>query len=333
MSSGLVQILATVTAAAAAASVPPAPDARLAVATFPSVLAAIEATLTETDPVVIGFGEWHQTSATAAIEPTLRRFNRQVLPTLAPRLSHLVVETWMTSGRCGAIEEAVTRDIARSIDRPAETENDIADALRLAHAHGAAPRVLSMSCDAYRRMQGADDAPARGRRGQAKAGVDVGVDYDSTLRLTGEAIRRTVEIALLERARSATRPWSPAVTPTLASSSSKAARPGPSPTASPRRALAVYGGALHNDVYPLPGLGAYSYARAIRFATLGRYVEIDLVIPEYAGSSPLLRAQDWWGAYRRARRTGAATRIRRGSTSYVIVFPPAAPNIGAKLRP
>jgi len=319
MSSELVQILATVAAAAAAASVPPAPDARLAVATFPSVLAAVEATLTETDPVVIGFGEWHQTSATAVLEPTLRRFNRQVLPTLAPRLSHLVVETWMTSGRCGAIEESVTRDIARSIDRPAETEDDIADALRLAHAHGAAPRVLSMSCDAYRRMQGGADG--------------TGVDYESTLRLTGEAIRRTVERALLERARPAPGAWSPAVAPTSAASASGAGRPGPPPPAPPRPALAVYGGALHNDVYPLPGLAAYSYARAIRFATLGRYVEIDLVIPEYAGSSPLLRAQDWWGAYRRARRPGAATRIRRGSTSYVIVFPPAAPNIRAKLGP
>jgi hypothetical protein len=320
MTSALVQILAGVTAAAAAASVPPAPDARLAVATFPSVLAAVEATLTETDPVVIGFGEWHQTSATAAMEPTLRRFNRQVLPTLAPRLSHLVVETWMTSGRCGAIEESVTRDIARSIDRPAETEDDIADALRLAHAHGAAPRVLSMSCDAYRRMQG-------GAGG-------TGVDYESTLRLTGEAIRRTVERALLERARSAPLPWSPAVS-SSAASASRADRPGPPPPppAPPRPSLAVYGGALHNDVYPLPGLGAYSYARAIRFATLGRYVEIDLVIPEYAGSSPLLRAQDWWGAYRRARRPGAATRIRRGPTSFIIVFPPAAPYIGAKLPP
>ena len=303
MVGGALQVLATVAAAEGAAALPAAPDPRPIGTSFPSVRAAIEATLTETDPVVVGFGEWHQTSATATIAPTLRRFTEQVLPELAPRLSHFIVETWMTSGRCGPVEEAVTKGLARSIDRPSATEDDIADALRAAHGRGAAPRILTMSCDDYRAMRGPPGPSDRASTSTTTASP-ADLDFDRTLRLTGDALRRTIETALLERARLGPRPTSP---------------PGLRPL------VAVYGGALHNDVYPLPGLGIYSYARAIRVATLGRYLEIDLVIPEYADTSPLLRAQDWWPVYRHARRAGRATRIRRGPTAFVIVFPAAAP--------
>jgi hypothetical protein len=264
--------------------------------------------------VVVGFGEWHQTSATATIAPTLRRFTEQVLPELGPRLSHFIVETWMTSGRCGAVEDAVTKGIARSIDRPAATEDDIADALRAAHGGGAAPRILTMSCDDYRAMRGSSAGPSDRATTSTTATSTASssdLDFDRTLRLTGDALRRTIETALLERSR----PGRPSA-----------------PQPAPRPLVAVYGGALHNDVYPLPGLGIYSYARPIRVATLGRYLEIDLVIPEYAEQSPLLRAQDWWGAYRHARRAGRATRIRRGPSAFVIVFPAAAPAAPAASR-
>jgi hypothetical protein len=306
MVGGALEVLATVAAAAAsaaAAALPATPAPRPIGTSFSSVRAAIEATLIETDPVVVGFGEWHQTSATATIAPTLRRFTDQVLPELGPRLSHFIVETWMTSGRCGPVEEAVTRGIASSIDRPAATEDDIADALRAAHGRGAAPRILTMSCDDYRAMRGTSGPSDRASTSPTTSSSELDLDFDRTLRLTGDALRRTIETALLERAR-------------------PGPRPGPPPV--PRPMVAVYGGALHNDVYPLPGLESYSYARSIRFATLGRYLEIDLVIPEYAETSPLLRAQDWWSVYRHVRRAGRATRIRRGPGAFVIVFPAAA---------
>ena len=49
----------------------------------------------------------------------------------------------------------------------------------------------------------------------------------------------------------------------------------------PGKALVLYGGALHNDVEPLPGMGAYSFAWALQRETDGGYVELDLLVPEY----------------------------------------------------
>jgi hypothetical protein len=96
------------------------------------------------------------------------------------------------------------------------------------------------------------------------------------------------------------------------------------PAAARPRLVAVYGGALHNDLTPEVGLEAYSFAPRVLAATLGRYHEIDLVVPEYAASSAAVRAQPWWRAYRRARRPGAAVLVRRAARSFVVVFPTQA---------
>ncbi|HEY8924696.1 MAG TPA: hypothetical protein VIU64_09965, partial [Polyangia bacterium] len=84
----------------------------------------------------------------------------------------------------------------------------------------------------------------------------------------------------------------------------------------------VYGGALHNDLVPDPELAAYSFAPRVLAATLGRFLEIDLVVPEYAAGSSVVKAQPWWRAYERARPgRRAAVLIRRSARSYVVVFP------------
>jgi hypothetical protein len=87
------------------------------------------------------------------------------------------------------------------------------------------------------------------------------------------------------------------------------------------RLVAVYGGALHNDLHPDPELAPYSFAPAVLKATLGHYIELDLVVPEYAETSEAVKAQSWWRAYRTARRTGATVLVRRDPRSFVVVFP------------
>jgi len=274
----LVALLAAVRGAAAPAAMDPAASAER----FSSAAAAVEAILAQTHAAVVGFGEWHQTRETIAIPSTLHRFNDELLPALAARLSHLIVETWMTTGQCGEAETKVTAELARTMDRPAQTESDIEVALRRAHASGVAPRILTMSCADYGAMRGSGSA----------------VDFDRTLRLTGRALGNTINVALRQRAAE------------------------PQPVARPT--LAVYGGAIHNDLYPLPELAPYSYVPAIALAVAGRYVEIDLVVPEYAASTRLLRLQDWWPTYLRVRRPGTAVRLRRGPNSFVVVFPAQA---------
>jgi hypothetical protein len=271
---------------------------------------------------VVAFGEYHQTVATAHIPSALRRFCEEILPTLAPprtpaspvsgggaassagpgvELSHLVVETWVTTGRCGEAERIVTDDVQRAIQRPAATEGEIETLLRVAAAHRVVPRILSVSCADYQAMR----STAPDEKGAAV------VDYDRTLRITARALEHATLAALRERRDQ--------------------------PSAS--RAVAVYGGALHNDVHPDPSLAGYSFAPALLAATLGRFVEIDLVVPEYAAGSPALRAQPWWPVYLRALRTGAngdpalrrgpgqvavvpaVVMVRRSPRSFVVVFP------------
>ena len=173
----------------------------------------------------------------------------------------------------------------RTIQRPATTESEIEALIRVAEEHGVAPRILSISCADYESMRGGTRTRWRG------------VDYDRTLRVTARALEVAIVRALGDRR------------------AAPAGRP---------RLVAVYGGALHNDLAPEAGLEAYSFAPRVLAATLGRYREIDLVVPEYAASSAAVRAQPWWRAYRRARRPGATVLVRRAARSFVVVFPTQA---------
>ena len=270
-------LVAAVVAAAAAAVPSPAAESSRA-ERFATPGAAVAAALDQTRFTggVVAFGELHQTLATAGVPSALKRFTEQILPGLTGRLSQLVVETWMTTGRCGEAEKVVTADVQKTTERPAQTETEIETLLRVAHDSGVQPGILTIACKDYEAMrQGA------------------GVDYDRTLRVTAAALEAAIGRALRAAA---------------------AKRAGP-------HLVAVYGGALHNDLHPDPELAAYSFAPAALKATLGHYVEIDLVVPEYAATSAAVKAQPWWRVYRAARRAGATVLIRRDPRSFVVVFP------------
>jgi len=275
-------LVATVVAAAAASVAGPVAGPPRA-ERFATPAAAVAAALDETRFAggVVAFGELHQTLATARVPSALKRFTEQILPGLTARLSQLVVETWMTTGRCGEAERAVTADVQRTTERPAQTETEIETLLRVAHDSGVKPGILTIACKDYEAM----------RQGG-------GVDYDRTLRVTAGALEASIARALRAAALAAR-------------------------TSGPHL-VAVYGGALHNDLHPDPEVAAYSFAPAALKATLGHYVEIDLVVPEYAETSAAVKAQPWWRVYRAARRTGATILIRRDPRSFVVVFPGSA---------
>jgi hypothetical protein len=254
----------------------PPPDAPPVVEPFPSASAAVTAFLADASGVV-AFGELHQTGATAGVRSTLSHFTDEILPALAPRTAHLIVETWMARGACGQKEAQVTEDVARTTERPAETENEIVRLLRRAKALGVAPHILDVDCDEYKVLAGAGGA----------------VDYDRLLTLTGEHLGRAVRQALA-LPRPAGRPW-----------------------------VVVYGGALHNDLYPDPATARYSFGPAIDALTNGAYREIDLYLPELVRALPALRAEPWYHAWRRAPRAAGVALIRRAPRSAVLLFPAA----------
>jgi len=90
-------------------------------------------------------------------------------------------------------------------------------------------------------------------------------------------------------------------------------------TSDPDHAVIVYGGALHNDLYPRWPLDELSYARPM--AQDGILVlEIDLVVPEVVAHMPMVRDEPWFPLLGRA----SPDRVivwDRGPGSYVVILP------------
>jgi hypothetical protein len=260
----------------------------------PSAAAAV-AELVGGDAGVVAFGEIHQDAATAGIRSSLARFTDEILPVLAPRAAHLIVETWVARGDCGAAEQRVTEDIAATTERPPETENEIVRLLRRARESGIAPHILEVPCAEYRALAGQG-------QGQGETG---GVDYDRLLTFTGRALADAIRrAALLPRP------------------------PG-------RPLVLVYGGALHNDLHPVPALAAYSFGPEIHAYMRGAYREIDLFVPELVERLPAMRAERWYRVWRRsatavtaataATAAATATVISRSARSAVVLYPRSTP--------
>lgn len=129
---------------------------------------------------MIAFGEIHQTEKTKAVRSSIARFTDDILPALAPRAAHLIVETWISRGSCGEAEKKVTADVARTTERPTETESEIVRLLRRAKELGVAPHVLDIDCHEYQALMGAGGS----------------LDYDRLLTITGQHLGRAIEQAL-----------------------------------------------------------------------------------------------------------------------------------------
>ncbi len=86
--------------------------------------------------------------------------------------------------------------------------------------------------------------------------------------------------------------------------------------------IALYGGALHNDRIPDKGTEEWSYAAKVDDAAKGKFVEIDLVVPELATGDDLIAKQPW--AAIAAHPTTKVQVWKRGERSFVVVLPKSA---------
>jgi hypothetical protein len=83
--------------------------------------------------------------------------------------------------------------------------------------------------------------------------------------------------------------------------------------------IAVYGGAVHPARFPDAGVAEWSYAAKVDDATGGRFVEIDLIVPELAEADPVSQKQPWFALVRDA---DARVHVwKRGERSFVLVLP------------
>jgi hypothetical protein len=86
------------------------------------------------------------------------------------------------------------------------------------------------------------------------------------------------------------------------------------------RGVIVYGGALHNDLYPRWPLDTLSYAKPLAHELGGRVLEIDLVVPELVAGMEMVRSEPWFPLLGRA----SPHRVlvwQRGPASYVVILP------------
>jgi hypothetical protein len=84
--------------------------------------------------------------------------------------------------------------------------------------------------------------------------------------------------------------------------------------------VVAYGGALHNDIEPRPGREAWSFGPRLAQHTAGRYIELDLIVPEAIGDGPVWQALPWVAHYDRQRHGNKVALFRTAPRSYTLVF-------------
>ena len=153
--------------------------------TYPRVVPAKDAAevlgvLLGTKPRVLAVGEQHQTTKTAKIPSAIMRFTEEFLPLLSSMgATDLVVETWISTGKCGEEEKQAVAEVEKTTERPKNTENEVITLVLQAKDRGLVPWALEMDCKDYQALL------QSGR-----------TDFDKLLRLTGDQLRLKITKAL-----------------------------------------------------------------------------------------------------------------------------------------
>jgi hypothetical protein len=92
------------------------------------------------------------------------------------------------------------------------------------------------------------------------------------------------------------------------------------PAAAPPGIVAIYGGAMHNDVAPRAGFEGVSFAARMRELGAGAYVEIDILVPEFVAESSLAKEEPWFPLVARLASKDRVALIDRGDGAYIILL-------------
>lgn len=87
-----------------------------------------------------------------------------------------------------------------------------------------------------------------------------------------------------------------------------------------RPIILVYGGALHNDLYPFQSTKQWSYGVGVDDATGGRYLELDVFAPELVEHEPMYEQEPWYPLVAKADGRGVML-IERAPRSYLALLP------------
>ncbi len=91
------------------------------------------------------------------------------------------------------------------------------------------------------------------------------------------------------------------------------------------KTVVAYGGALHNDLNPSPEMKQYSFGPELQALTKDRFIELDLIVPEFIKKSPTWEKLPWFAAFeadRAARKFQDKTTLYvLGERSFTLIFP------------
>jgi hypothetical protein len=85
--------------------------------------------------------------------------------------------------------------------------------------------------------------------------------------------------------------------------------------------VVTYGGAIHNDVDPAKDRAEWSFGPELTAHAKGRYVELDMYVPEFIQDNETWRKQPWYAHFDKDRNPTKTTLFRLRPGSYVLVFP------------
>ncbi|MRG94915.1 hypothetical protein GF068_23765 [Polyangium spumosum] len=241
--------------------------------------AAFAAILAE-NPLVLGIGESHAQKGKEGIPTATRRFTETFLPMVAGKASDIVLEIWVSEGKCGKEKEAAVAELQKPVTQSqAKTnQNEFVTLGDAAYALGVKPHILRASCADYDAI--------------VKAGPD-------SILVMLEMIARLMD----EKAKA------------LAARNANAGA---------GKMVLTYGGAIHNDITPRPGREKWTFGPDLSAATAERYVELDLVVPEFIQDNDAWKALPWMPHFQRDAHPTKTTVFRPAKGSFVLIFPRTA---------
>ncbi len=92
------------------------------------------------------------------------------------------------------------------------------------------------------------------------------------------------------------------------------------------KAVIAYGGALHNDLAPGAGKEEWSYAKQLVSRSKGRYVEIDLFVPDFIRDDETWRKFEWRAHYDATKNLESAVVYKPREHGYVVILPKKEPS-------
>ena len=252
-------------------------------------------------PLALGIGEAHA-QAGSQIQTTAARFSEQLLPLLAGRASHIIVELLRANPACAAAARPLEQAQKPVIEGQAQSNQS--DYVRIgvqAQALGIEPFLLTPSCEEFQAI--------------GEAGEDA---IPVTLVTIARITTRMVKGALLQNQRAGRErivlAYGGALHNDLQASDLAARDLGRRPEVGERAELPE---------------ASFRYGDELQQFTAGRYIALDLIVRERIKDNAAWRALPWYAAFDPHLHPDSYIVLRTSPQSYVLFFPGAAPSTGA----